>query len=242
MIMSGYTGLGEKWKPIQSTLLNSIPFYSRGNHMISLGQDTKYRLEGITSAIKDGDCIIDLGCGPGTMSQILINTKRRIKTLFLVDPLIPMLQDARLRINNYYPMLVNGIFENLPFRNGTFDSVMCGFSFRDARNYRLAVHEMSRILKSTKGRLLLVEIGKPDQRILKWLIAFYFRFLAGILASLVLGRKGFIFSKIFETYQKYPSIKEIRNILETNFKKVSIEKKMFGACIIVVAENPNIKS
>jgi len=235
--MSGNNGLGEKWKPIQNTLLNSIPFYTQGNKVISLGKDMKYRREGIIATVKDEDSVIDLGCGPGTMSEVLLNTKKRIRTLFLVDPLRPMLLEARSRMSNHDPRLVNGLFENLPFRNGTFDVIMCGFSFRDARNYRKAVHEMGRILHPTKGRLLLVDIGKPDQKVIKWLIAIYFRFIAGILASLILGRKGFIFSKIYETYRKYPAINEIRGILKTYFEKVSIEKKMLGACVIIVAKN-----
>ncbi len=236
--MASEEGLAEVWQETQDALIETIPFYERGNWVISFGRDVKYRREGIVKAVKTGDVVLDLGCGPGTMSEVLLDSVKGVRNLVLTDPLRPMLQAAKTGMQGNPSRFVNGLFERLPFRNGVFDVVMCGFSFRDAQNYRVAVEEIGRVLKKDGGRFLIVDIGKPDNRILKWLIGLYFRFIAGFLAALFLGRKGFVFSKIYPTYRKYPSISRIRDILQEQFKDATIETKMMGGAIIAVAKNP----
>jgi demethylmenaquinone methyltransferase/2-methoxy-6-polyprenyl-1,4-benzoquinol methylase len=135
--------------------------------------------------------------------------------------------------------MVSGIFERLPFQEETFDVVMCGFSFRDAQNYYAAVREISRVLKHDGGRFLIVDLGKPNGRLQRWLVGLYLRFIAGFLAFLILGRQGLVFSRIYPTYRKYPRINQLRSILNEEFEHVTIDTKMMGGAIISLAEKRN---
>ena len=233
-------GLEEIWSEIQNTLTDIIPIYDKGNNIISFGQDTKLRLRGIMKTVKTGDIVLDLGSGPGTMSHIVLDNIKSIGNIVLLDPLKPMLSVANTKLNDNPSMMLNGIFEKLPLRDNIFDVVMCGYSFRDAQNFKIAANEMKRVLKNN-GRLLIVDIGKPDNLFLRWFIGLYFRFFAGLLASFFLGRKGFIFAKIYPTYRKFLTINQLRNIFQNLFMDVNIETSMLSAAIILVAQVPKNK-
>lgn len=236
--MDSEEGLEEIWPEIQNTLIDIIPIYVKGNNIISFGQDKKLRRKGIIKTVKTGDSVLDLGSGPGTMSRILLDNIENIGNLVLMDPLRPMLNVAKMNMKDNPSKTVSGVFENLPFRDKSFDVVMCGYSFRDAQNFKKASKEMNRVLKNDTGRLLIVDIGKPDNRFLRWLIGLYLRFFAGLLVSLFLGRKGFIFSKIYLTYRKFLTKKQITNIFQNLFYEVKIETSMFGGAITLTAQNP----
>lgn len=235
--MESGEGLGEVWEETQSALLETIPLYDRGNRLISFGRDTQYRREGILRTVRSGDAVLDLGCGPGTMSRITLGSNKEAGELVLADPLKPMLEAARANVSGNPVSRVSGLFEHLPFRDGVFDVVMCGFSFRDARSYRSAVGDIARVLKKN-GRFLIVDLGKPDGRLHRWVIGLYFRFAAGLLTFLVLGRRGLVFSKIYPTYLKYPTVSRIRELLEERFEAVTVEARMMGGVIIALAEKP----
>jgi len=229
-------GLGELWSEIQRVLLEVRPFYEEGNRAISFGRDIRYRHEGIVKAVRSGDLVLDAGCGPGTMSKIILESVKGVGGVVLMDPLLSMLQTAIKKVDGQ--SAAAGIFEKLPFRGGSFDVVVCGFSLRDALSFESAVGEITRVLKPDGGRLLMVDLGKPDNLILRWLIGLYWRFFAGMLAALRLGRRGFAFSRIYGTYIRYLRTSCIRRILEARFESVSIETRLLGGVLIVVAEKP----
>ncbi len=231
-------GLGEVWQETEEALIKTIPVYDRGNQIMSFGRDKRYRREGIAQAVKQGDRVLDLGCGPGTMSRILLDTGEGISELVLADPLGPMLSAARSRVSENIVQMTSGIFENLPFRNNVFDVAMCGFSFRDAQSYPKAIAEIARVLKQEDGRLLIVDLGKPDGLLPRQLIGLYFRYVASVLTFLILGRKGLAFSRIYPTYRKYPTISRIRSLLESQFEDVTIETRMIGGVLIAIARQP----
>ncbi len=236
--MKSEEGLGEIWQKTEEALIETIPIYDQGNRIISIGRDKQYRREGILQTVKYQDRVLDLGCGPGTMSRILLDTVKGVSELVLLDPLRPMLSVARRNVSGDFVQMTSGIFEHLPFQDGVFDVLMCGFSFRDAQNYRVAVEEMARVLKGGEGRLLIVDLGKPDSRLRRWLVGTYFRFIAGVLTFLIFGRRGLVFSRIYPTYKKYPNISRTRSLLEAQFAHVTVETRMLGGAIIVIARQP----
>lgn len=144
-------GLEEIWPEIQKTLIDIIPIYEKGNNIISFGQDKKLRRQGIIETVKTGDAVLDLGSGPGTMSRVLLDNIENIGNLVLMDPLRPMLNIAKMNLNDNPSKNISGIFEKLPFKDNMFDVVMCGYSFRDAQNFKIAAKEMKRVLKNEGG-------------------------------------------------------------------------------------------
>src|ERR671927_505715 len=199
---SDMSGLGLRfWREVIDVLRSVIPVYDKVNSAISLGKDAEFRLAGIHGRIFSGNIILDAGSGYGNMSNIAMNEAKHLKGIVLYDPIPEMLNNAHRTANagDSNPSMSSGVFEYMPFRDNTFDVVMCGYSLRDAIELKQAIAEMHRVLKQG-GRLIIVDIGKPDNYILRALVSFYLRYILGILAYVVAGRTGLKFKTLYGTY------------------------------------------
>jgi len=218
-------------------LLEIIPVYDRGNQVISLGRDTSLRREGIAKTVRPHDLVLDAGCGPGVMTEIAVSVAPPLRGVVLLDPLKPLLSAAseRLRGSRQITAPLRGVLEELPFQDGVFDVVMCGFSLRDARDMGMALREIARVVKRG-GYLLVVDLGKPDNALLRWGAGIYWRYLAVFLALLFLGRRGLPYSTLYATYQRLPRNGELCEMLRELFTSASLSARMLGGALIAVAE------
>ena len=231
------SGLGKTyWPEIISTLRSIIPIYNRVNKVISLGKDADYRRMCLNKQLRFGDRILDAGSGFGNMSKLArIEMNGNIEVI-LYDPIIEMLQVGR-SLDDKSDLsieLSSGVFEYLPFKNNIFDAVLCGYSLRDAIHLKDAIAEFHRILKPN-GRLLIVDLGKPDQILLDALVRIYLKYVLGFLAFAVAGSKGLGFRALYGTYKRWPKNSELRKMLEMEFSEVKFRKYMMGGAVIIAA-------
>ena len=230
--MSGGAGLQEIWDEVALVLSEIAPIYDRVNRVISLGSDLKWRLEGLRLVLRPGEVVLDAGCGPGTMSDLALRLVGDLK-ISLLDPLGVMLEAARAKLRSSNCVFVAGTFEQMNFPDGSFDVVMCGFSLRDARNLELALREVHRVLKPDGGRLLVVDLGKPDDALMRHLIGIYWRYFVPLLAVLRVGKRGMFYSVLYKTYRKLPENGVLKAKLQALFRRVEVLEKMSGATVII---------
>lgn len=153
----------------------------------------------------------------------------------MYDPISEMLSKVKEASNNYMDQeSLSGVFEYMPFQNDIFDAVMCAYSLRDAINLQSAIAEMHRILKKD-GKLIIVDLGKPDNVIFKALISFYIKYVMGVIAFIVAGKAGLKFKTIHGTYIKWPKNSELNLLLRQRFAKVHFSRLMFGGAVIIAA-------
>lgn len=228
-------GLGQSyWAEVIDVLRSIIPVYDRVNRAISLGQDMKFRAEGIKGRIFPGDTILDAGCGFGNMSLIALRHTQGTTRVVMYDPIPQMLASAKKYLGCPPEGLSSGIFEFMPFRDCTFDAVLCGYSLRDAIQLRDAILEMHRILKRG-GRLIVVDLGKPDGSVSRFFVSLYLKYILGVMAFIAAGRAGLRFKTLYGTFLKWPRNSELRSMLEEKFERVEFRKAMMGGAIIVAA-------
>ena len=127
-----------------------------------------------------------------------------------------------------------GVFEHIPFRNEEFDAVLCGYSLRDAISLKTAISEIHRVLKKG-GRFVIVDLGKPDQKIIRVGVSFYLRAILPIIALIAGGRLGLKFGALYGTYKRWPQNKQLEKMLLEKFSKVEFEKDLMGGAIMVGA-------
>lgn len=228
-------GLGSKWEAVVKLLEEIVPYYEKMNNIMSFGKDLVLREKGLRHTLTENDLVLDLGCGTGIMSQIAIKNDLA-KNIVLVDVLSIMLLEAKKRVNGSKLNFILSVFENLPFREDVFDVVVCGFSIRDALDMDKAYSEILRILKPKNGRLLIVDLGKPQNVLLRLLIGVYWKFIVPLIALIILRSKGFPYLSIYETYKRLPSNKELKQYLRKRFEYVKFMEIMFGGVIVVVAK------
>lgn len=231
------SGLGKTyWPEIISTIRSIIPVYNRVNRVISLGKDADYRRMCLNRQLNFGDRILDAGSGFGNMSKLARIEMNGDLEVILYDPIIEMLRIGR-SLDDKSDLsieLSSGIFEYLPFRNNIFDAVLCGYSLRDAIHLKDAIAEFHRILKPN-GRLLIVDLGKPDQVFLDALVSMYLKYVLGFLAFTVAGSKGLGFRALYGTYKRWPKNSELKRMLEGEFSEVQFRKYMLGGAVIIAA-------
>jgi demethylmenaquinone methyltransferase / 2-methoxy-6-polyprenyl-1,4-benzoquinol methylase len=225
-------GLGASyWKQVISILRDIIPVYDKVNRVISLGKDELYRYEGINGNIKSGDLILDAGSGFGNMSltTFKITTAAEVK-IVIYDPIFEMLQSSRQRL--VVELISSGIFEHMPFKDNTFDVVMCGYSLRDAINLEIAVSEIHRILKKN-GRFLIVDLGKPDNKLIRLGVSIYLKYIIKIFAYVIARQTGLKFQTLYGTFIKWPQNNTLNLLLKKQFSEVEFKTKLMGGSIIV---------
>ena len=104
---------------------------------------------------KDAKSIVDLGCGTGSMLQLIAeNTSDDVK-LVGVDLSEGMINEASKKANDRMSFMVGDV-ENLPFEDNSFDAVLCMHSFHHYPNPEQAISEMFRIC-AAGGSVYIVE-------------------------------------------------------------------------------------
>ncbi len=230
------SGLGRRyWGEVIEVLRSIVPVYDRVNRVISLGKDEEYRQRAIRGRVKPGNLVLDAGSGFGNMSRVALAEAGGDARVVMYDPIPEMLANVK----NFFGPEVNrslssGVFEYIPFQDNTFDAVMCGYSLRDAIDLPQAISEMHRVLK-TGGRLIIVDLGKPDNPVIRSMVAAYLKYFLGISAYLVAGKAGLKFRTLYGTFLRWPQNSQLEAMLKAKFSTVQMDKGMLGGAVMIAA-------
>ncbi|MBW3583304.1 MAG: class I SAM-dependent methyltransferase [Euryarchaeota archaeon] len=169
------------WKALEECLTTIIPTYERVNRAMSLGQVGRWR-RAVQRHVAPGETVVELGSGPGQFAAGLPYAR-----VLLVDPLVPMQQAARARLDGQDAAFVVATGEHVPFRSGIADHVVCAFSFRDFLDKRAGLAEMHRLLRPG-GRFWVLDVHKAERGPLKPLVHFHVHRVVPPLARLITPR------------------------------------------------------
>jgi ubiquinone/menaquinone biosynthesis C-methylase UbiE len=159
-------------------VLESTPNrYDRGIRILTLGRlDKAY--DRLASHIREGQSVLDLGCGTGALTLRAAQKGARVKG---IDINAQMLDIARKRVAeaNLVPsveLCEMGVAELGGEKSESYDAVMAGLCFSELTEDELAytLREIKRILKP-EGLLLIGDEVRPkgtSRLILNWLIRF----------------------------------------------------------------------
>lgn len=112
--------------------------------------------------------VLEIGCGGG-LNQALYD-RGRVTELFGIDPNAALLEgaSARLAAQGWDADLRLGSAEDIPFIEGSFDTVVCTFTLCSVGDPERVLAELRRVLKPD-GRLLYLEHGQaPDPGPARW--------------------------------------------------------------------------
>jgi demethylmenaquinone methyltransferase/2-methoxy-6-polyprenyl-1,4-benzoquinol methylase len=226
-------GLGSYWGEVIDVLRQIIPIYDKVNSYISLGKDVEHRNRGIKGRVNPGDSVLDAGSGFGNMSKTAEKICGGNLTITLYDPLVPMLKNTGTFFAKT-PDMSCGVFEHMPFKEEQFDAVLCGYSLRDAISLKIAISEIHRVLKKG-GRFVIVDLGKPDNPVIRAGVSLYLRAVLPIIAFCAGGRLGLKFATLYGTYKRWPQNKKLQAMLLEKFSRVEFEDDLLGGAVIVAA-------
>jgi demethylmenaquinone methyltransferase/2-methoxy-6-polyprenyl-1,4-benzoquinol methylase len=125
--------------------------------------------------------LLDVATGTGLVIEAALSLGGSAENLIGLDP-SPGMLSAHGSLGTVG--LVRGRGEQLPFPENRFDLVTMGYALRHVADLKTLFQEFRRVLQPG-GRVLVLEITRPDSRILQRCLRFYF----ARVVPLLLGRR-----------------------------------------------------
>jgi ubiquinone/menaquinone biosynthesis C-methylase UbiE len=150
-----------------SAMEKMVPSYDSYMRKMTLGREQALREMTVNLAqVKPGDCILEVGCGTGTLTLAAKRQAGPSGKAFGIDVIPGMIELSQRKAAqaNEDVTFQLGSIDDIPFSENLFDVVMCSFMIfhmsEDTR--RKGIAEIYRVLKP-KGRLLVLDLALPTQ-------------------------------------------------------------------------------
>jgi ubiquinone/menaquinone biosynthesis C-methylase UbiE len=142
--------------------------YDRLTAIMMAGRQKGIRKASIELArIKQGDRILEVGCGTGTLTMLAKNFAGPEGKVFGIDPLPQMVRTAQQKAQKAKLDITfqTGLMEEIPFSESMFDVVLASFMIfhTDEAIRQKGFEEVYRVLKP-EGKFLIVDTQSPGQR------------------------------------------------------------------------------
>jgi demethylmenaquinone methyltransferase/2-methoxy-6-polyprenyl-1,4-benzoquinol methylase len=173
----------EKTARVRSMFDAIAPRYDLVNRLMTFGLDQIWRRETIAAlALSPGSLLLDVACGTGDLSKL---AKRRNYRVVGVD-----LSAGMLTANHSGVPLLQADCSRLPFRDGTFDGLVCGYALRNFTDLAGALAETARVLRPG-GRLAILEVDAPRSTFLRTGYDIWFKRVVPRLGAALSDREAY---------------------------------------------------
>lgn len=176
-----YKDEGTRREWVDEMFNSSAKHYDWINNFMSFGSGERYRHQALERCgLKPGMRILDVGSGTGVVAYLAQNIVQDQGLVVALDPSKGMLGEAKtLGVQH----VIQGLGEKLPFLDDTFDRVIMGFALRHVTDLNTLFSEYLRVLKPG-GKILLLEITKPEGAFPKAMLKFYMKGVVPALTRL----------------------------------------------------------
>lgn len=133
--------------------------YDRTNDILSVGNSRLWRVQTrLAIAPREGEQILDVAAGTGTVSRILADEGAEVTAL---DFSAGMLAEGRRKHGDHSRIrFVQGDATDLPFEDASFDATTVSFGLRNVQEPKKALAEMFRVTRPG-GRIVIAEFSTP---------------------------------------------------------------------------------
>ena len=181
----------------------TAPSYDGIAGLMSFGSGAWYRRNALRRAgLREGMHVLDVAVGTGEVARGAMSIVGPSGRVLGVDPSIGMLRQARRKLGT---PIVQGVAEQIPFRDTTFDFLSMGYALRHVADLRQPLAEYFRVLKPG-GTLLILDFACPRSRIGETLGKFYLGGLVPWLSRMRFGSQAHVLTRYcWETVEELVS-------------------------------------
>ncbi|MBQ6284164.1 MAG: bifunctional demethylmenaquinone methyltransferase/2-methoxy-6-polyprenyl-1,4-benzoquinol methylase UbiE [Bacteroidales bacterium] len=225
---------------IEGMFDNIAKDYDSLNHIMSLSIDKIWRRKAIKKIKDAGEAprVLDVACGTGDFSIAIAKAVKKGEVIG-VDISKEMLEVMRQKVlKNKLESIISqevGDGEALRFPDGSFDRVVNAFGIRNFEDRDKGLREALRVLKYG-GRLVILELSRPQNKIIRWFYDLYFLHILPIIGGKVSGDKA-AYAYLPASVKAFPGKKEFTDELRrAGFVNITHRAFTFGICRMYTGE------
>ncbi|MCR4859122.1 MAG: bifunctional demethylmenaquinone methyltransferase/2-methoxy-6-polyprenyl-1,4-benzoquinol methylase UbiE [Bacteroidales bacterium] len=211
------------------------PDYDRLNHLMSLGVDRSWRRRALKEIVRPGEPqrILDIACGTGDFSLAIarrMHPESRVTGLDLSEGMLTVMRE-KVEKAGYSGKISceQGDCETMRWEDGAFDVVTIAFGIRNFEHREAALQEILRVLKPG-GRLVILELSVPENRLLRWCYNLYFMHFVPWIGGIVSGDRA-AYRYLPASVQRFPGRQEwTATMVRCGFTEVRHRAFTFGLC------------
>ena len=179
-----YADEPERHRFVRGIFDDTAADYDRIERVLAFGSGPWYRRQALQRAkLKPGARVLDVGIGTGLVAREALRMIGPAGTLVGVDPSPGMMEQVRLP----GVQLLTGRAEALPCVDASCDFLSMGYALRHLADLSAAFAEFHRVLRPG-GRLLILEITRPQGRLATLALKTYMRAVVPAIARVVARR------------------------------------------------------
>ena len=229
---------------IQQMFDGIAPDYDRLNHLMSLGVDRSWRRRALREIVdaERAQSILDIACGTGDFSLAIagrMHPDSRITGLDLSEGMLAVMRDkvAKAGLQDRIGC-EQGDSEAMRFADASFDVVTIAFGIRNFAHREAALREILRVLKPG-GRLVILELSVPENRILRWGYNLYFKHFVPWIGGRISGDRA-AYTYLPASVQAFPGRREwTATMAGCGYAQVRHKAFTLGLCRMYVGEKEN---
>ena len=225
---------------IEGMFDNIAKDYDSLNHIMSLSIDKIWRRKAIKKIKDAGEAprVLDVACGTGDFSIAIAKAVKKGEVIG-VDISKEMLEVMRQKVlKNKLESIISqevGDGEALRFPEGSLDRVVNAFGIRNFEDRDKGLREALRVLKPG-GRLVILELSRPQNKIIRWFYDLYFLHILPIIGGKVSGDKA-AYAYLPASVKAFPGKKEFTDELRrAGFVNITHRAFTFGICRMYTGE------
>lgn len=211
------------------------PTYELVNRVFSIGRDGVWRRRAVELAcVTRDDSVLDLACGTGSLLRAFAEAGDAPRQLVGGDFARAMLTRAVADGPDGSEWCECDALA-LPFADGSFTVVSCGFGVRNFQSLDAGLAEMARVLRPG-GRAVILEFTRPPNRWFRMLYEVYARRIMPIGARLVSKDRGGAYRYLPESVVSFVGPGEmVRRLERAGFARVRRTPLTLGVVTVYVA-------
>jgi demethylmenaquinone methyltransferase / 2-methoxy-6-polyprenyl-1,4-benzoquinol methylase len=200
--------------------------YDAIEKLLGLGSGSWYRRQALLRAgCLPGHRVVDVAVGTGLVAREAAKIVGDPALITGVDPSTGMLANAVVPAG---VKLIEGVAEKLPVESATADFLSMGYALRHLDDLSIAFSEFHRVLKPG-GRVCLLEITRPQNRLAYRALKIYMRNIVPTLAKLFMRSKAS--KELWEFYWDtidacVPSEKTLAALRNAGFEDVTCHREL----------------
>lgn len=187
------------------------------------------------AGVAPGQKALDVCCGTGDLSMLLASAGAQTIGVDFTPAMLDVARQRLQRLAAKKPRLdltfclADAL--KLPFDDGQFDAVTIGYGLRNLADWREGLREIWRVTKPS-GRIVVLDFGKPQNRIWRWLFFQYLQWGVPIYGLLFCGDAA-AYAYILESLEHYPAQSGVAEAMrELSCRNVAVHQFFGGVAAI----------